>query len=425
MNACKRAGCVRRRPSARQLAGWSGVVRFCSVVAACSGEAPARLDADAAVDAASEGDAAAVPVDATPVDAASVDAAPVDAAPFDGTAKSPSGDAGDDVPADAPAADAGPEAGPDVPVAYPRPDYQSIGETGLYAELASKTLAAAPAAFAPTHVLWSDGAHKRRWIQLPPGTLVDSSDMDHWQFPIGTKLWKEFASPEGVLLETRLIERYGPGTEDYWMGSFVWTADQSDARFAIDGQNDINGTRHDAPAQKLCGACHRGDAGRVLGFSAIQLSRPQRDASDVTLTTLAASGLLSAPPPASIDFPVPGDADTAAALGYLHANCGHCHNLNGTSWPDTQMVLRLRVSERDPAQSELVKTVVGGKLQAWRDPAFTTRVVPGHPELSAVLARMSRRGSRDQMPPLATELVDPTGIDLVTRWVASLPTPAP
>jgi hypothetical protein len=34
------------------------------------------------------------------------------------------------------------------------------------------------------------------------------------------------------------------------------------------------------------------------------------------------------------------DPATTAALGYLHANCGHCHNQNGTSWPDTQMMLR-------------------------------------------------------------------------------------
>jgi hypothetical protein len=364
---------------------------------ACGGDAPAPADA------------AVMPDTATTLDAA----------PFDGAAKSPPEDATDDLAVDAPAADVA----PDAPVAYPRPTYRSIAETGLYADLPGKTLAPAPLAFAPTHVLWSDGAHKRRWLGLPPGTRVDTSDMDHWQFPIGTKLWKEFASPDGVLLETRLIERYGPGAEDYWMGTFVWTADQSDALFAVDGQSDINGTQHDAPAQKLCGACHRGDAGRVLGFSAIQLSRPRRDAGDLTLTTLAASELLSAPPAPGVDFPVPGEPDTVAALGYLHANCGHCHNLHGTSWPDTQMVLRLRVSERDPAQSELVKSVVGGKLQSWRVPEFTTRVVAGHPELSAILARMSRRGSKDQMPPLATEVVDPVGVDLVTRWVTSLAPP--
>ena len=85
--------------------------------------------------------------------------------------------------------------------------------------------------------------------------------MDHWQFPVGTKVWKEFAR-QGAALETRLIERYGPGPEDYWMGAFVWAPDGDDATFAEAGSADINGTTHDAPAAKCCLSCHRGEKGR-------------------------------------------------------------------------------------------------------------------------------------------------------------------
>jgi cytochrome c553 len=292
-----------------------------------------------------------------------------------------------------------------------------LSETGIFGDPGTRTPASDLVPFAPTHVLWSDGATKRRWVRLPAGTRVDTSEMDHWQFPIGTRFWKEFASPQGVLLETRLIERYGPGPEDYWMGAFVWNAEQTQATFAIDGQSNINGTQHDAPAQKVCGACHRGDKGRVLGFSAIQLSRP---GDGTTLQSLAQAQLLTAPPPAGVDYPVPGAPETAAALGYLHANCGHCHNMNGTSWPDTQMVLRLRVTERDPAQSELWKTIVGQMLNKWQNPSYTLRAVSGHPEQSAVLGRMMNRTMGDAMPPLATEAVDPDGVDLITRWIRSL-----
>jgi hypothetical protein len=34
---------------------------------------------------------------------------------------------------------------------------------------------------------------------------------------------------------------------------------------------------------------------------------------------------------------------------------------------------------------------------------------------------MSARGNKDQMPPLATELTDSTGISEVRAWIASLP----
>ena len=38
-------------------------------------------------------------------------------------------------------------------------------------------------AFAPQYPLWTDGAAKRRWISLPPGTAIDASDPENWVFP--------------------------------------------------------------------------------------------------------------------------------------------------------------------------------------------------------------------------------------------------
>jgi hypothetical protein len=308
---------------------------------------------------------------------------------------------------------------PPPPAPYARPTYVHLSETGLFDDASTLHVASDIVAFEPTYKLWSDGATKRRWVRLPPGTQIDTSDMDHWVFPVGTKLWKEF-SLGGVLLETRLVERYGTGPEDYFFGAFIWNADGTDAVFAMDGQTNINGTAHDAPAQKDCGACHRGDLGRVLGLSAIQMSR---DTTPPALRELSAMGWLSRPPADLHGFPVPGDAPTAAALGYLHANCGHCHNENGTSWPDTQMVLRLVVADRDAATSGVYASIVAQNVNYWRGGAITKRVDPGVPDMSALIVRMSARGSKDEMPPLATELVDADGLATVRTWIAGLPTP--
>jgi cytochrome c553 len=242
--------------------------------------------------------------------------------------------------------------------------------------------------------------------------------MDRWTFPIGTKLWKLFSHGANKL-ETRLIERYGPGPDDYWMGSFVWNAEGTDAVFAVDGAQNINRTDHDAPAQKLCPACHNGDDGRVLGFSAMQLSRTPEGP---TLSDVAARGWLTDPPPAGADYTPPGDDVVSSALGYLHANCGHCHNPHGTSWPDTQMNLRLRVADKKPEDTPAYQSAVGQKLNYYvRHPGVTLRIAPGDPASSAVIVRMSTRAPREAMPPLATEFTDMTGIATVTRWIASLP----
>jgi hypothetical protein len=48
------------------------------------------------------------------------------------------------------------------------------------------------------------------------------------------------------------------------------------------------------------------------------------------------------------------------------------------------------------------------------------RIVPGDPDNSALLYRMTQRTQNIQMPPIATEAVDPVGIDLVRAWIQSL-----
>jgi len=307
---------------------------------------------------------------------------------------------------------------PAPPVAYERPAYERVSDTGIYADLGANLVARGFEAFTPSYPLFADGAEKRRFVSLPPGSTIDTSDLDHWVFAVGTRFVKEFWL-DGVLLETRLVERYGDGANDYFMGAFVWSEDGSDAALAPNGAEDVLGTAHDAPAQKQCTACHNGEAGRVLGFSALQLAHAKSDAAELTLATLVARRTLS-DAPATLDFQAPGDGATAAALGYLHGNCGHCHNLHGTSWPDTQMVLRLDVEETVADQTALFRSVVGAKVQYFRGADVHLRVAPGDPNASALVVRMQARGSDEQMPPLATEIPDAVGVAAVSAWITSL-----
>ncbi len=160
--------------------------------------------------------------------------------------------------------------------------------------------------FSPQYPLWSDGAAKRRWIYLPPGTSIDAARPDAWEFPRGTKLWKEFS--HGRALETRFLSR---GMDGIWrFGSYVWNVDGSDATLApAGGVRDLPasgapGERYTIPSENDCRACHEAAPVPVLGFSALQLS-PDRDplaphaegSVDTNLTTLTARGLLRNLPP--------------------------------------------------------------------------------------------------------------------------------
>jgi hypothetical protein len=223
-------------------------------------------------------------------------------------------------------------------------DPGELSQTGLYSDFASRTISPRNLAYSPQYPLWSDGAQKRRWIYLPPGGTIDASDPDVWTFPIGTKIWKEF-SFNGRPVETRLIERVG-STEWRFM-SFAWKDDGSAAVLAPPtGLRDVAeiqpGLRHDIPSVLDCQACHVNRTTEVLGFSALQLS-PDRDPSAphaeslssgmVTLPRLIKRRLLRSFPQTWLDHPPRIEAAGAngrPALGYLHANCGNCHNSNGT-----------------------------------------------------------------------------------------------
>ena len=197
-------------------------------------------------------------------------------------------------------------------------------------------------AYTPQYPLWSDGATKRRWIRLPPGAAIDASDPDAWVFPIGTQIWKEFSF--GRRVETRYMERLADGT--WRFAVYAWTADGSDARRAPTrgirrAAESRPGVPYDIPSVYDCRACHEGGPTPVLGFSALQLS-PDRDplapsaerprAGDVDLARLLGRGLIRRLPASLVTRPPRIVAPTPrarAALGYLHANCGNCHDARG------------------------------------------------------------------------------------------------
>lgn len=65
-----------------------------------------------------------------------------------------------------------------------------LSEPGLYAKGSLEPVASARP-YAPQYPLWSDGAAKARWVLLPPGARIDTTNPDAWAFPVGTRFWKE------------------------------------------------------------------------------------------------------------------------------------------------------------------------------------------------------------------------------------------
>lgn len=291
-----------------------------------------------------------------------------------------------------------------------------LSHTGLFADVASRTLAAGVRPYRPEFELWSDGATKQRWIYMPPGETIDTQDMDDWRFPVGTKLWKEFRHGDRPV-ETRLLQKLGPGDDEWLTLAYLWQDDERDAVAVPQGAVDARGTPLDVPAAGECAACHGGRRSFVLGFSALQLAREATEAEGVDLSKLEAAGLLSAPPARTLV--VPGNAIERNALGYIHANCGHCHNQarppHGESRcfdPDNDLDFWLRVERLDtPQDTPTYQSAVGSVVK------------PGRPGDSKLIKRVSSRSFFRQMPPLATERVDDAGVQLLSRWIRELEAP--
>jgi hypothetical protein len=306
--------------------------------------------------------------------------------------------------------------------------------TGLYADWPSRTIASGVVEFDPGIHLWSDGAVKTRWVYLPPGVPIDTSNMDEWVFPAGTKFWKQFVV-QGVLIETRLLHKMpaapdaGPYAGAWYLTTYHWSTDQQSTQELTVGEMNVNDAGYEIPNQAKCQECHDGRKDIVLGFEAIALSSP--DAGGLPMSALEAQNLLTNPPDASLA--IPGDPTQAAALGYLHMNCGvTCHNGNPqAAASSTGFHMRLLASELGSVQATDTYTtgwgqaVVNGQLAQY---GVTTRLEACDAPQSCVYFRMSHRDQWDdagndissprlQMPQIDTHQVDPTGMGIVAAWI--------
>lgn len=306
---------------------------------------------------------------------------------------------------------------------------QRLSETGLF-EPGSTTVRAGTIAFSPQYPLWSDGTGKRRWISLQPGTSIDASRPDAWEFPVGTRLWKEFS--HGAAIETRYVERLADGS--WRFATYVWNEQGTDADLAPPRGTVLAvavapGGRYAVPSRSDCLACHDGGATPVLGFSALQLSpdrdplAPHADATTAQFTdlkSLAARGLIRNLPPALLDNPprIAAASPTArAALGYLHGNCGHCHNDSG-ALASLDLALLQQAAAPGESAGRTLKSLLGHTSRFRpHDGAQSKRLVAGSDADSVLAVRMKTTNPLARMPPLGVKVSDAEGIALVERWI--------
>jgi mono/diheme cytochrome c family protein len=321
-----------------------------------------------------------------------------------------------------------PRAGSDLAYAAP----STLIDTGLYAAGRPGVIDPCNQPFTPQYPLWSDGAAKARWIFLPPGSAIDTTDPGDWKFPVGTKFWKEF-SFNGRKVETRFAWHASSG--QWIFATYVWNQENTDALLAPDagvrGAVELApGRSHDIPGAADCRACHGDKQPGPLGFNALQLST-DRDPNAIhgeplapgmtTIATLDRDGRLLPARPELVAAPPrirTADPATRAVLGYFAANCGTCHNRGGDIAYDGPSLKHSDIGDGDAIAAALL-----ARRTAWQVPGqpggASLMLDREHPEASAMLVRMKSRRPSSQMPPLGTVLRDEEAIAAVAKWMAT------
>jgi uncharacterized repeat protein (TIGR03806 family) len=177
-----------------------------------------------------------------------------------------------------------------TPSMFPR----RLSESGLFASVKDHRMQAGLIPYDVNAPLWSDGAHKARWIALPgAGATIDATASRGWNLPEKTVLVKSFALEleEGNPKSRRWIEtRFLTKQDAEWVGySYLWNEEQTDATLVeakgLDQTYEVrvrrssehpDGIRKQTwhyPSRAECMTCHSRAANFVLGLTTQQMNR--------------------------------------------------------------------------------------------------------------------------------------------------------
>jgi hypothetical protein len=266
---------------------------------------------------------------------------------------------------------------------------------------------------------WSDGATKARFFAIPNGTLIDVTDPNEWKLPVGGVTIKNFYY-NGLIFETRLFVRHNNGA--YAGYTYQWTGSNMATLVPAAGASrDLGGLIWDYPSRAQCLTCHTTVASGSLGLETrqfnINFNYPDIGIAN-QLSRLANWGFLNNSSPAPL-APFPAIDDTSASLSsraesYLHVNCSNCHrgptqsDAGRASWD-----ARFSTSFGSKGLCDVVPLVaVSGNS--------TERLVrPASATLSTTWLRIQQRQNLF-MPPLASDIVDTAGSNLIAQWANAL-----
>ncbi|WP_309642161.1 hypothetical protein [Flavobacterium sp.] len=305
--------------------------------------------------------------------------------------------------------------------------------------------------FEPASALFSDYAHKKRFVWMPKGTKATyNGDGKVLELPMGAVIIKSFyydhvlPSNTTRIIETRLMIRKASG----WIfAEYVWNDEQTEAYFNMDGSytpiswtdenNVVKGTNYRIPSEAQCVVCHKRkelvNNVEVTTYIPIGI-KPQNlnfnynygNTTKNQLTMWIQQGYLQN------NFSLPSAENTAVdyrdtskslelrARSYVDINCAHCHQDNRHC---DYRPMRFAFAETGIAGS-LGKTNMGVCVNTSDMQGFpvdlATIVNPGSTDRSMLYYRINTTDESYRMPLHGRTIIHEEGVALMGAWINSL-----
>ena len=307
--------------------------------------------------------------------------------------------------------------------------------------------------YEPASSLFSDYAHKKRFVWMPVGTKATySADGKVLELPVGAVLIKTFyydnvqnTTPVGTtrIVETRLMIRKATG---WTFAEYVWNTEQTEAYFDLAGSNTeitwkdenevIKTTNYRIPNEVQCIICHKNK--EMIGSTQVDTYipigiKPQNLNFSYTYNNGTMNQLSKWKEQGYLEgnFTMPTAENSVInyndntkplelrVRSYLDSNCSHCHA------PDRHCdyrPVRFAFSETGGANGRTNMGVCVDTEDFSFAPALTKIIKPGATNRSMLFYRLNTTEESFRMPLHGRTIIHEEGVAMMQEWINSLTT---
>ena len=307
--------------------------------------------------------------------------------------------------------------------------------------------------YEPASSLFSDYAHKKRFVWMPVGTKATySADGKVLELPVGAVLIKTFyydnvqnTTPVGTtrIVETRLMIRKATG---WTFAEYVWNTEQTEAYFDLAGSNTeitwkdenevIKTTNYRIPNEVQCIICHKNK--EMIGSTQVDTYipigiKPQNLNFSYTYNNGTMNQLSKWKEQGYLEgnFTMPTAENSVInyndntkplelrVRSYLDSNCSHCHA------PDRHCdyrPVRFAFSETGGANGRTNMGVCVDTEDFSFAPALTKIIKPGATNRSMLFYRLNTTEESFRMPLHGRTIIHEEGVAMIQEWINSLTT---